>query len=221
MNPSARLVARLSTAMLALGMFATPLFAAQDEAQTKPVQIKPANVKIDQSSPKETAKSFLRAVMAANSDAIASVIDEPTDGLKQMFTVMSPMLSAAGDLNAAMHEKFKQGIMANGVPILPTEAEIDEAKVAVDGATATIEVASQPQPLKLVEKQGKWFITMEEQQNVTPEDIEQAKKLMPAMITALKQVTADVKSDVFKTVAEAEQSLQSRMMQAVMQANQP
>ena len=217
-------------ALLACGMLSAPTFADHHAAA------EPASVQVDLSEPKATVKSMLQAASKGDAAAFAKTIDTRDPQVKEMLDILSPMVVAAAEFGLATMEKFGQSANAGPMDMATLAKLIDGAEVTIDGDTAVVEVVNVPEefegkvdlaelrPMSLVQVDGEWYIDpismeMDPAEFAGPQ-AEQAKKVIPAMTKAVKDVTASVKAGEYESLAQAEEALQARMMQVMMQAMQ-
>jgi hypothetical protein len=194
------------------------------------------SVEVDLSSPKATVKSMSLAALAGDLEAMKATIDTRDDRIAKMIDVAGPMITATSKFGAAANEKFGDAA-GNAGPVNMTtiKKKIDEAEVVEDGDTAKLtippmttedgEAEGQPTEMELVKVDGKWYIEPGsidmDAEEFNEENMEQAKKIVPAMAKAVDEVTKRIKADEFETAEEAQQALQQSMMAAMVSAMQP
>ena len=216
------------TAALALSLCSPAFGQAMGQEEMSPPTTQPGggmDVEIDQSSPKATAKSFIRAVEAENIDAMLSLMSIESDETRETMKTIAPMMSAMVNLNKAMEEKFPEdegaGGMGAGMQGVPDESEIDDAEVTEDGDKATLTLASSPEPMTLVKTEDKWYVEVpSDVSQASADDLDQAKRMIPIMSKAMSSVAEEIRSGKIPSRVAAEEALQQRMMQAMMQGMQ-
>ena len=175
------------------------------------------SAKADQSTPKGAALDFGNALLAGDSKGIkATAVGSDADF--KVVDALGTMVSAMKKLSDAAAEKFgKDNPISASAKDMDIAAELEKSEVKEEGDTATIinKTKDDKNPMKLVKKDGKWFVDLA---SLPKDGMDQVVKMAPAMAKAATEVTAEIKSGKYKDAMEAQQALGTKMIAAMMEA---
>ena len=174
----------------------------------------------DQSTPKKAAESFGTALVAGDNKAVREV-SQGTDAEYKTVDALGTMVGAMKKLSDAASAKYgKDNAISKGAKDMDIAAELEKSEVKEDGDKATItnKEKDEKNPMKLVKKDGKWFVDLS---SLPKEGMDQVVKMAPAMSKAATEVAGEIKADKYKTAEEAQQALGTKMLAAMMQAPPP
>jgi len=174
----------------------------------------------DQSTPKGAALAFGNALLAGDSKGLKATA-VGSDGDFKVVDALGTMVSAMKKLSDAASEKFgKDNPISAGAKDMDIAAELEKSEVKEEGDTATIinKEKDDKNPMKLVKKDGKWFVDLA---SLPKDGMEQVVKMAPAMAKAATEVTAEIKKGTYKDAMEAQQALGTKMVAAMMESAPP
>jgi hypothetical protein len=172
----------------------------------------------DMSTPKATVVSFAKALNDGDAAAIKTLC---TGTAKQVQTIdaVGEMVAASKRMQTAAVAKWGDagkklgGEMASGSDELLKS--VDKLEIKEEGDTATVSgEAMKGDPMKLRKIDGKWKIDLAAIRDA--ENMEKAAPMMKAMAKAADETATDIKADKYKTIEDATQAYQAKMMAAVM-----
>lgn len=176
------------------------------------------SARADQSTPKGAALMFGNALLAGDSKGVkASAVGSDEDF--KVVDALGMMVSSMKKLSDAAAEKFgKDNPISASAKDMDIAAELDKSEVKEEGDKATIinKTKEEKNPMKLVKKDGKWFVDLA---SLPKSEMEQVVKMAPAIAKAASEVTTDIKAGKFKDAMEAQQALGAKMIAAMMEAN--
>lgn len=174
----------------------------------------------DQSSPKSAALAFGTALVAGDNKAVREV-SKGTDAEFKTVDALGTMVGAMKKLSDVAGEKFgKDNAISKGAKDMDVKAELEKSEVKEEGDNATIvnKEKDDKNPMKLMKKDGKWFVDLS---SLPKQGMDQVVKMAPAMSKAAGEVAGEIKADKYKTAEEAQQALGTKMLAAMMQAAPP
>jgi hypothetical protein len=165
---------------------------------------------VNLSDPKSAARSFIRAVIDGDVQRMLAAADTTKDTLKEEFQVLADMGKAANKFEQACRARFpeasvqaskagamfKQGIRDQAMK------ELDDAKVKIEGDTATIELNGEPTKLKKMK--GSWKVDVSSMRDL-PKANEVAK--MKKQVEAINRMADDIRSGKIKTQEQLAEAL--------------
>jgi hypothetical protein len=177
------------------------------------------SVSADQSTPKGAALDFGNALLAGDSKALRATSLGTEDEYK-IVDALGSMVGGMKKLSDAAAAKWgKENPITAGAKDMDMAAELNKPTVEVkeEGDTATIinKEKQEKDPMKLVKKDGKWFVDLK---SLPKDGMDQVVKMAPAMAKAAAEVAADIKADKFKDAMEAQQAFGTKMIAAMMEA---
>lgn len=171
----------------------------------------------DQSTPKGAALMFGNALVAGDGKALrASAVG--TEEEYKIVDALGTMVSAMKKLSDAAAEKYgKDNPISASAKDMDIAAELEKSEAKIDGDTATIvnPTKDEKDPMKLVKKDGKWFVDLK---SLPKDGMDQVVKMAPAMAKAATEVTGDIKKGTYKDAMEAQQAFGTKMIAAMMEA---
>jgi hypothetical protein len=182
----------------------------------------------DDSTPKGAAEAFFKALEAGDAAKAKSLASGDPKQMELLDNLV-PLVGNFKKMEQAAVKKFgdegKKLLSNGGSASFDIESQMKDAKVEETGDTATITPAKKEKeegknsdPMKLKKVSGKWKIDMAAMPNAEQMDNPQAKKMFGAMSDAAKAMTVDIEAGKFKTVADAQQGFQQKMLAAMMSA---
>ena len=168
---------------------------------------------------RKAGEAFSKAIAAGDGKAAKehAVTDDKSALMLDAFAKLS---TARKHLTEAAVEKFGD----EGKTIAPptgrgpggaTELQhnFQNAKIEVDGDTATVVGARGGQPVKFKKEGGDWKIDLTKLPNI--DRIERGLPIMEKMAGVMDETTADIKDGKLKSAAEAKQELHQKIVAAV------
>ncbi len=207
---------------------------AADQPKDKP----PA----DPQSPDEIAvrnvlKTLAKALQGGDRDQIRKVIYAGNPTEQKMVDAMAGMATAIAKLNKAAAKAFGEEQAKALTGDLGAElTRIDEAKVSIDGDTATVVYkpgepapkqtdlasADPAAPLQLVKVDGRWQVPMAKlSKGATPEQIEQRLSDVEVQTKVVADITTEITEGKHKNVDAVAEAWQAKVMQALTPPRKP
>lgn len=218
---SRRIVLSCLAALLAW-MWSFDLSAVAAPADTAEA---PATRKAEsQATPKDLVEKLAAGFQAASKDKVVSCLDQSTDNGKkaaEAFGCIMDIVAAGKDLHGAVVVKFgkeaaeKAGMNSFDSGPFGDAEELAKAQYQEEGDKATVTIEATPSPLKLVKKDGKWFLDADElMKEEDLKDIDKVKKMSAAMSGAFKECKTALTD--CKTAEEFKEKSGAIMMKAMM-----
>jgi hypothetical protein len=181
----------------------------------------------DGATPKGAAEAFFKALETGDAAKAKSLAAGDAKQM-ELLDLLVPLVGNFKKMEQAAVKKWgdegkKLLSGPGGSQAFDIEGEMKNAKVEETGDTATItpakkEEGKNAEPMKLKKIGGKWKIDMAAMPNAEQMDNPQAKKMFGAMSDVAKGMIADIDGGKFKTVADAQQGFQQKMLAAMMAA---
>jgi hypothetical protein len=168
----------------------------------------------DLSTPKGTMKAFYEAMESGDATAVRGFFHAATDAEKALADAYAAQLTAAKALGDAAKAKFGAAgdALSKGLPLRDEIAKLDAAEVSVNGDRATINIAGQPNPLRLIKVEGRWRLALAD---FAGENLPGQTAALKDMAAALQTIATDIQADKFPAPADAQRALQQKL-QAVL-----
>ncbi|HVT88269.1 MAG TPA: hypothetical protein VHD56_05420 [Tepidisphaeraceae bacterium] len=197
------------------GMLLTSVGLAQTTAPaTQPIAA-------DQTTPQGTLVILTRAMQSGDSASAKPLLHS----VKPDEASLADMLIQSIDVNSQYKKAVAKSFGADiadrmaGSDADETEAEarIGKAKVTISGDSAIVESEPAGDPIKLIQVDGKWKISIA---SFGGDQIAQAKQQMKIRMDIIAQATTELGQGKFKKVEELQEALDSRLALAMLQASQ-
>jgi hypothetical protein len=237
---SMRLIVAL---LMAVALVALPARAEDKPAKTPPPADQPKQkAPATPQSPDEAAlrtalKTLAKALQDGNRDQIRRVIYAANPTEQKMVDAMSSMAAEIARLNKAAAKAFGEEQAKALTGDLGAElTRIDEAKVSIDGETATVVykpgepapkqtdlASSDPAaPLQLSKIDGRWQVPMAKlSKGATPEQIEQRLSDVDVQTKVVADITGEITQGKYKNIDAVAEAWQAKVMQALTPPRKP
>jgi hypothetical protein len=164
----------------------------------------------DMNSPKATVASLDKALKTGDKSAARAAFNIKGENGSKAIDAMLDAVIASQKLQKAAEAKFGQdakGAFAKDAPMAGIDKMLAESKENVTENTATFG------DMNLVKVDGKWLIT-------TDSETVSAKALpmLNAMAKAMGELTSEIDAGKYKKLANAQDALRSKMMNAIVSA---
>lgn len=172
----------------------------------------------DTSTPKNTALTFAKAVMAGDMDTVHKTATG-TDAQFAAVKTFSDVVAAMRRYEEAAMKKFgDEGKLSREVNKDLAE-EVDAAEEKIEGDTATLINKKNPakRPMKLKKDAGGWKVDLSNMEK--DEEMARIKAMGQAEITVLDTVARGIEEGKYKTIKEANEARGSAMFSAMAGAN--
>lgn len=165
---------------------------------------------VDMSTPKGALKAFYEAMEAGDAAAVRASFHTANDTEKALADAYAAQLTAARALGEATKAKFATtgDALSRGLPLRDEIAKLDTAEVTVNGDKATVKLAGDAKPLRLVKSDGRWRLSLADYAGDDPAAQTAALK---DMATAFQTIAAEIQADKFPTAADAQRALQQKL----------
>lgn len=171
----------------------------------------------DDSGPLATVKRMVAAIEAGDAATLESCFFTANESDKQTVRGMFGMMTSVNKLDHAMKAKFGtslteagqsmgMGGMSGGMGGFDPKA-IANATVKVEGDTATVSIPGDPDPTKMVRKDGKWLIDLSDQMA----EMKQAAQMMGGFGSIFEEVAKDVESGKLADIQAAMMAIQQKI----------
>jgi hypothetical protein len=173
-----------------------------------------AAAEIDPNSPRGALKAFYEAMEAGDPTAVRASFHAASEADKALADAYVAQLTAARALGEATKAKFAVAgdALSKGLPLRDEIAKLDSAQETIKGENATVKVAGQANPVRLVKSEGRWRISLADYAGDDP--VAQTAALKD-MATVFQTIAADIQADKFASAADAQKALQQKL-QAVL-----
>jgi hypothetical protein len=185
----------------------------------------------DEAAVRTALKTLAKALQQGNRDQLRKVIYAANPTEQKMVDAMSGMAAEIAHLNKAAAKAFGEEQAKSLTGDLGAElTRIDEAKVSIDGETATVVykpgepapkqtdlASSDPAaPLQLTKIDGRWQVPMAKlSKGATPEQIEQRLSDIEVQTKVIADVTSEIAQGKYKNVDAVAEAWQAKVMQAL------
>lgn len=230
--------------LMTVSLMATSAGAADD----KPAKPAPSAEKPDKTapaapqSPDEAAlrtalKALAKALQDGDRDQIRKVIYAANPTEQKMVDAMAGMAAEIARLNKAATKAFGEEQAKALTGDLGAElTRIDQAKVSIDGDTATVVYkpgepapkqtdlasADPAAPLQLTKVDGRWRVPMAKlSKGATPEQIEQRLSDVDVQTKVVADITAEITQGKHKNIDAVTEAWQAKVMQALTPPRKP
>jgi hypothetical protein len=191
-----------------LGVWLIALVAASALAFVPPRGDRPAEETLRQPSPLEAMRQFDAEARAGNLDRVVRAyfaVDEPQ---RRFARTCAEADIALAQLQQSVTDRFgrlagEDAIHAAGQQTL---ADLQAAKIDVQGNQATITWADGSDPLALIFVEGRWCVSIDSlTQKLTPPEVSRLGRKIHRLSEAIRQISARVETGDFKTADELTQ----------------
>ena len=205
-----------SRTVVAAGMVLVVLAAAMS------VAISARAAAADLSTPKSAAAAFAKALEAGDVDAAKAAGMTDAQNV-QLIEALADMGGNVSKLRDAVNKKFGEGSadqLTGGRKPLDMSKQLDDAQVKEDGDTATLTDPKQPTNSMTLKKVGNdWHVDLAS--NPQAGQMIQQIPFLKALSSSFGEVATEVAADKYKTVDEAKQAMQAKIMGAMASMRRP
>jgi hypothetical protein len=229
---------RFILAMAIAAALAVAAPARSDDKPDKPKDKPPTSLpSADEAALRGALKTLARGLQDGDRDQIRKVIYAANPTEQKMVDAMASMAAEIANLNKAATKAFGKEQAQELTGDLGAElTRIDEAKVSIDGDTATVVYkpgepapkqtdlanADPAAPLQLSKIDGRWRIPMAKlSKGATAEQIEQRLSDVDVQAKVIAEITAEVTQGKYKNVDAVAEAWQSKVMQALTPPHKP
>jgi hypothetical protein len=177
-----------------------------------------AAAEIDPNSPRGAIKNFYQAMEAGDPAGVRAALYAKTPEEKELADAYVAQLTAARALGEAAKNKFGAigDALSKGMPLRDEIARLNSAEETITAETATVKLAGQAKPVRLVKTDGQWRLLVADYAGASGADnIAVQVAVLRDMATAFGAVAADISADKFPNAQEAQRALQQKL-QAVL-----
>ena len=227
--------------ILALTIAAALAVAVPARSQDKPQKPKDkpptSSPAADETALRGALKTLAKALQTGDREQIRKVIYAANPTEQKMVDAMASMAAELANLNKAAAKAFgKEQAQALTGDLGAELTRIDQAKVAIDGDTATVVYkpgepapkqtdlasADPAAPLQLSKIDGRWQIPMAKlSKGATPEQIEQRLSDVDIQTKVIAEITSEVTQGKYKNVDAVAEAWQAKVMQALTPPRKP
>jgi hypothetical protein len=235
--------------LVAMALATSSARAKDDPAKDRPVKpAVPANEPKDKpaatapQSPDEIAlraalKTLAKALQDGDRDQIRRVIYAASPTERKMVDAMATMAAEIAHLYKAAAKAFGDEQAKALTGDLGAElTRIEQAKVSIDGETATVVYkpgepapkqadlasADPAAPLQLSKIDGRWQVPMAKlSKDATPEQIEQRLADLDVQTKVIAEITAEIAQGKYKNIDAVAEAWQAKVMQALTPPRKP
>jgi len=191
----------------------------------------------DEAALRAALKTLAKALQDGDRDQIRKVIYASNPTEQKMVDAMAGMAAEIARLNKAATKAFgEEQAKALTGDIGAEISRIDEAKVSIDGDTATVVYkpgepapkqtdlasADPAAPLQLTKVDGRWRVPMAKlSKGATPEQIEQRLSDVDVQTKVVAEITAEITQGKFKNIDAVAEGWQAKVMQALTPPRKP
>jgi hypothetical protein len=191
----------------------------------------------DEAALRVALKALAKALQDGDRDQIRKVIHAANPTEQKMVDAMAGMAAAIANLNKAAAKAFGADQAKALTGDLGAElTRIDEAKVSIDGETATVVYkpgepapkqtdlasADPAAPLQLIKVDGRWQVPMAKlSKGATAEQIEQRLADVDVQTKVVADITAEITEGKHKNVDAVAEAWQAKVMQALTPPRKP
>lgn len=171
----------------------------------------------DQASPKAAALAFGNALLAGDDKGVREASTGSEADYKTVGA-LGTMVSAMKKMSDAAAAKFgKDNAISKNAKDMDVAAELEKSEVKEEGDKATItnKTKDEKNPMKLVKKDGKWFVDLA---SLPKDGMDMVVKMSGPMSKAATEVAGEIKADKYKTADEAMQAMNMKMLAAMTQS---
>ena len=176
----------------------------------------------DAAGPKGAMKFFYQALEAGDAATIRASFYTKTDAERELADAFAAELTAAKALGEAAKAKFAAtgDALTKGLPARDQLASLDKAQVTIDGDNASIKLAGQNRPLRMIRADGRWQLSIADYANANAENVAAQTAVLKDMANVFAAVAADISADKFSTAQDAQRVLQQRLQAVLFNALQ-
>ena len=207
-----RMSRRLAVVLLCIGAWTIVLFATESRSYGD-VPTAPA------ATPKEAMTNLVKGMADGNEAqfiACFDATDQEAKFLKATFAMMKATTEFNAAAVAAYGEEGAKKLSGSSLSTSPTkdfEKWAETLTIKIEGDKATVTAPNQPQPLKLVRKNGAWLIKANDMAP-PPEQVETALKTMGVMANVFTKMKARIGQEGV-TVESLDKEMNAEMMKAM------
>ena len=175
---------------------------------------------VDQSSPKQAAISFAKALEAGDSDAAKKLVIG-SDQEKQIIDGYVEFTSATKKLREAVTKRFPDKadeVLGPGMSVDPSKA-LENAEVKEEGDTATI-LKPGDAPMALKRSDGKWVIDLTQTlkpstQPALSQNLDQTVQMLKSWAGVYRETAGEIDEGKYTAPAEASEALKVKLMAVI------
>ena len=171
----------------------------------------------DPNGPKAAMKNFYQAMESGDAASVRALFHTANDAEKALADADAAQLTAARALGEAIKNKFAAtgDALSKGLPLRDEIARLYTAQVAVEGDTATLTLAGQAKPLRLIKSDGHWRLSIADYAGVTLATIGEQTAVLKDLASVYASVAADISANKFPSAQDAQRTLQQKLQAVV------
>ena len=161
-------------------------------------------------SPKDAAKNFVNSLLKDDKDLFFSSVYYG-DADKEMVEAQFETMAAMTQFAVKFEKAYGTGKFKGSKPVI-TEEDLADLEVEGSGDTAVARTPSGSEDIKLIKKDGAWYVDISDSMPKGAQDAE-TKKALVTMAEAIRKVTANIGKEGYD-----EKKIMGEFMGAMMSA---
>lgn len=204
-----------------VGLIAIVLGLTMISLAQAPTSAPATNPSVDASTPTGAYILFMRAMMSGDATAARDLLQTNNDDESRLADVLAQTVDQNQKFREALRKQFSDATADafTGSPADAARAEmaISKAKVNIDKNEAQLAMEGDPQPVKLVQNDGKWKISVAGMAEGEPAQVRDG---IAMRLKVLSEVTSELSQGKYKKEIEVQDALRSKLEGALMTAAQ-